>query len=81
MRDGEEVTMPDFRAYMLDKDGRIFAREEIAADDLAAAKNRAFQILQSSGDRAYGIEIWSGASRLFPGTDDLAESGATAGAA
>jgi hypothetical protein len=72
--------MPNFRAYMLDKDGRIFAREEIAATDLEEAKSRAFQILQCSGDKAYGIEIWSGVSRLFPGTDDLAESEATAGA-
>lgn len=71
--------MPDFRAYMLDKDGQIFAREEIAADDLESAKRRAFQILQSKGDRAFGIEIWSGISRLFPTNDDPAESEAAAG--
>ena len=71
--------MPDFRAYMLDKDGRIFAREEIAADDLEAAKHEAFQILQSKEGRAFGIEIWSGICCLFPKSDDLADGEAAAG--
>jgi hypothetical protein len=69
--------MPDFRAYMLDKDGRT--REEIAADDLEAAKHEAFQILQSKEDRAFGIEIWSGIRRPFPKNDDPVDGEAAAG--
>jgi hypothetical protein len=64
---------------MLDRDGRIFAREEVSADNLEAAKDRAFQILGSKRGRASGIEIWSGTHRLFPGDDDPVEEGVAAG--
>ncbi|HET8637616.1 MAG TPA: hypothetical protein VFL96_12275 [Acidobacteriaceae bacterium] len=37
--------MPDFRAYMLDKEGRIIARADIAAANLEEAKRHAFQIV------------------------------------
>lgn len=58
--------MQDLRAYMLDKDGHIISRTDIAAASLEDAKNHAFQIVSAKRPPVYGMEIWTGADRLFP---------------
>jgi hypothetical protein len=58
--------MPDFRAYLLDKNGGVFSRAELAAGNLEGAKSHAFRLLRSRRETAYGVEIWRGAERQFP---------------
>lgn len=46
--------MSDFRAYLLDKDGHIVSRADIAAADLEDAMHHAFQILSAKRPRFTG---------------------------
>ena len=63
--------MPDFCCNMLDEGGDILFPAEITAENSEAAIRRAFDILHTSNQCSssrwvYAVEVWSGASRLFP---------------
>jgi hypothetical protein len=57
--------MDIFRCYFLDAQDHISAREDIEADTLAAAIDRALAMLKSRPHHR-SIEIWQGARRVYP---------------
>jgi hypothetical protein len=60
------ISMPDFRAYLLDRSGGVLSCIDLAAGSLTGAKTHAYRVLRSRRETAYGLEIWRGAERLFP---------------
>jgi hypothetical protein len=68
--------MPSFRCYFIDGRGHIVFPADIDAEDLDAAKHRAFDILSAEGSVrssvVHGLEIWQGKMRLYP--DDAVAS-------
>jgi hypothetical protein len=61
--------MPRYNAYLLDDQGNIISREEIEADDDAAAVDAGRQLADAHSadtpDPARGIEIWRGTNLVF----------------
>ena len=51
--------MPDYRAYLLDQDGHIKLRVDLACEDEATAKERAKQLVQG-----HAVERWQGDRRI-----------------
>jgi hypothetical protein len=64
------VAMPSFRCCFIDRHGHIIFRADIDAEDLDAAKHRAFDVLCAEGSvrssAVHGLEIWQDKMRLYP---------------
>lgn len=62
--------MPSFRCYFIDILGRVVFPADIEAEDLEAAKHRAFDILCAEdtvrSSDVLGIEIWQDRTRVYP---------------
>jgi hypothetical protein len=55
-----------YRCYFLNERDRIEAHENIAADALDEAVNRALALLRQQPKHHKAIEIWEGPHRLYP---------------
>jgi hypothetical protein len=51
--------MPEYRAYLLDRDGRIKHRVELTCEDEEAAKERAKLLVDG-----HDVELWLGTRRV-----------------
>jgi hypothetical protein len=62
--------MPSFRCYFIDRRGHVIFPADIDAEDLDAAKLRAFDVLCAErtvrSSAVNGLEIWQGKVRLYP---------------
>jgi hypothetical protein len=61
-----EDAMHVYRCYFLNQDDRIRAFENIEADALTEALDRAFALLREQPEH-HAIEIWNGAIRVYRG--------------
>jgi hypothetical protein len=59
--------MPSYRCYFLDEQGHVRAAEDIDADALSEAIERALAMLKER-DHHRSVEVWDGANRLYPVT-------------
>jgi hypothetical protein len=57
--------MPSYRCYFLDQQAHIQAAENIDADALSEAIDKALAMLKQRPHHR-SIEIWEGARRLYP---------------
>ena len=55
-----------YRCYFLNERDRIEAYENIEADALQEAVDRAFALLRQQPKHHKAIEIWDGPNRLYP---------------
>jgi hypothetical protein len=61
-------TMSDYRCYFLGDDDHIKAAEDIDADELGAAIDRA-RVMLKERPHHRAIELWDGTKRVYPASD------------
>ena len=60
----EGFAMPDYRIFYLDEDGKVFARDDLAAESDADAIKRAASIAATRADKGSHYEVWQGDRRV-----------------